>query len=324
MEVADNDDENIKYLLQQQFEPCEDPKNKTKKCTLNKTHRHCKLCNKHFTKPYNCKRHYLQSHKKRLQRFQDQKIFPCKCKHPGITDNSHSHYHCPFCDCHASRTQRLFHHLKKHKSTNDNNLDGNRNEDYIGAGSMDNNTGNEEDMEIGNDTHEEPVEKNDHCTDKNDKHPDKDSLNNSTPRSKRQLNKTVNCEECGKQMKANNLQRHLRTIHNMETQVDSVCVDDKNGVYMVRKSEKGGVWYPLHVKKCLYGATDVAVFCEDSRCKTMMNVANRSGIRGLECRHLQMVGKNTEYPPEEDLDPNVLEELGAIGKFKLLQPDRIQ
>nr|XP_039268649.1 uncharacterized protein LOC120343514 [Styela clava] len=144
-------------------------------------------------------------------------------------------------------------------------------------------------------------------------------------KSRRVLEKMITCPVCRKEMCSRSLPRHYRNIHNKEIENVVYCVDKIRGLYMVRRSSKGGVFYPIHIKKNLSKISlDFGVDCEDSACRDYMYMAWRSGMTGAECRHLRLVGVDTKYPESETLNDTYLSELSIDGKYKIIKPTKIE
>ena len=55
-----------------------------------------------------------------------------------------------------------------------------------------------------------------------------------------------------------------------------------------------------------------------------MEVTQRSGLRCVECRHLQLVGNTSEYPNIVSLNENDLWDLSHNGQHKLLKIEKIE
>jgi len=60
----------------------------------------------------------------------------------------------------------------------------------------------------------------------------------------------VTCDICQITLREDYLKR--QTKHQKSMQSDSICVDEKNAIFMVMKS-KSGVPFPIHVQKLLHG-----------------------------------------------------------------------
>ena len=96
---------------------------------------------------------------------------------------------------------------------------------------------------------------------------------------------------------------------------------------MVTRSSKGGINYPIHVKKLLHqqdSHDSIGVFCEDESCRTYMEVVQRSGLRCVECQHLQLVGNTSKYLKMVPLSEDDLWDLSHNGQHKLLKIERIE
>lgn len=132
--------------------------------------------------------------------------------------------------------------------------------------------------------------------------------------SRRAIPEMKECSICGKSMRQKNLARHYRDIHEKEIVNVATCVDEDNGIFLVRNSSRGGVGYPLHVKKVM-GSENVGIQCEKSECMDYMRVAWRSGIKTAECKHLQEAGKNPVFSESIVLSPEAIEDLSPSGEL---------
>ena len=56
------------------------------------------------------------------------------------------------------------------------------------------------------------------------------------------------CEEYGLVMNENNLKRHHLKKHGVYKTVSAICCDANDGIYMVKRSSRGGIGYPIHVQ----------------------------------------------------------------------------
>ena len=93
---------------------------------------------------------------------------------------------------------------------------------------------------------------------------------------------------------------------------------------MVRRSQQGGVGFPIHVQKVVNSTKDGNKnVCELQSCRDEMEIASRSGMKGRECQNLSIVN-NAFYPPDVQLDISKLNELSASGVFKVLKNETIQ
>ena len=115
-------------------------------------------------------------------------------------------------------------------------------------------------------------------------------------------------------------------MHQEEITPQSVCVDEKKGIFMVRKSMNGGVAFPIHVRKMNsngVGCDETNIFCENEPCRTYMNVAWRSGMPAAECHHLRNVATHSVYQKELNLNEDDLRDLSNNGSYKILKDERI-
>lgn len=88
--------------------------------------------------------------------------------------------------------------------------------------------------------------------------------------SSRNTQDRVTCEMCSMTLPKCSLKRHIEQHHGEDTKAYGICVDSENGVYMVRK-ENRGVNFPCHVKKKVCDAVTKEVLCEIAGCFQMCN-----------------------------------------------------
>lgn len=261
------------------------------------SHKHCKLCVKSFDNDYKCRRHFMEAHLSRVVVINDQSCYPCKLTHdePGC---GRAHYHCPLCEKKVINRSRFIKHYEGHAKPQKINVNTTSSMPSIPEREV-------SEDEFGNSTEKEQ--------------PDE-------PKPKRQKSERKECPVCTKVMDVRSLPRHQREIHK-EIYPTNVCVDEKRGLYMVRKSSHGGVAYPLHVQKCILSPSDIdtkrSPFCENDSCRVYMEVAWRSGMNAVECQHIREVGVNTVYKEQVELQENDLRDLSPDGRLKILKEERI-
>eukprot|EP00112_Aurelia_sp_Birch-Aquarium-sp1_P019165 Seg469.5 transcript_id=Seg469.5/GoldUCD/mRNA.D3Y31 product="hypothetical protein" protein_id=Seg469.5/GoldUCD/D3Y31 len=113
------------------------------------------------------------------------------------------------------------------------------------------------------------------------------------------------------------MKRHCLIKHNLDPTYNAVCYDAGEGIYMVRKSKREGIGYPLHVQKVVNSLDDKVVACEEESCRNEMQIASRSKMKGRECYHLMQVN-NAYFPTEVELNEECLEEICDSGMYKAL------
>ena len=269
---------------------------------MSNKHKHCKLCNKAFTTPFRCKRHFIQSHVNRAVPYYGNYCYPCKLSHDNLGKSERFHFHCPVCQCTILNRDPFIKHLKLHESKETPQTHGDL--------EMDNKRGSKENA-ITKDCEE------DGSTAGNGKYSDED-----TTISRGTIPEMKECSICGKSMRQKSLARHYRDIHDKEIVSVATCVDKDNGIFLVRNSSRGGVRYPVHVKKVM-DSENAGVQCEKSECMDYMRAAWRSGIPTAECKHLQEVGKNPVFPESVILSPETIEDLSPSGEYRMLTEERI-
>ncbi len=112
------------------------------------------------------------------------------------------------------------------------------------------------------------------------KSPESRSLRQRPPKVNKSL---VKCpyNECGRDLHLNSLSSHIRTQHqstnlqiNQSRYLNRVSVDQRNGIYLVRK-QWHGVDYPIH---CQFMITRPAsIQCSSSICRQYAETSIRSG-----------------------------------------------
>lgn len=271
-------------------------------CAMSNKHKHCKLCCKTFTTPFRCQRHFIQSHVNRAVPYHGKFCFPCKLSHDNLGKSERFHFHCPVCQCTIINRDPFIKHLKHH--------DSNETPQTHGDCEMDNKRESEENAINKDDDEDGSSVDQEECS------------NEDSTISRRAIPEMKECSICGKSMHQKSLARHYRDIHDKEIVSVATCVDEVKGIFLVRNSSRGGVGYPVHVRKVM-GTENVGIQCEKSECMDYMRVAWRSGITTAECKHLQEVGKNPVFPEAIVLSPETIEDLSPSGKYRMLTEERI-
>ena len=102
----------------------------------------------------------------------------------------------------------------------------------------------------------------------------------------------------------------------------ALCCDQERELYMVRKNQKGGIGYPVHVQKSIHCSKSISVDCGDLKCKIEMQLACRANMTGRRCRHLLQVN-NGNYPDRIILLDSKICELGEENPLRLLTGETI-
>ncbi|XP_054591253.2 uncharacterized protein [Nothobranchius furzeri] len=89
-----------------------------------------------------------------------------------------------------------------------------------------------------------------------------------------------------------NLKAHIQRRHSSITQditanryLQSVCTDNKRGIFAVVMTFKGPAHY-IHVQKCTWGEKP-QITCQLDKCNRQYKYAHRSGQVGFDCQHIQ-------------------------------------
>ena len=143
----------------------------------------------------------------------------------------------------------------------------------------------------------------------------------SEPKIKRTASSLVSCHLCGNLMLKKNLERQSVTAHN-SISTTAVCCDQERGLYMVRKNQKGGIGYLVHVQKGIHCSKSTSVDCGDLKCKVEMKLASRAKMTGRECRHLLQVDNASFLDRPIRIDARI-SEVGQENCYKLLKSETI-
>ncbi len=135
------------------------------------------------------------------------------------------------------------------------------------------------------------------------------------------------CETCLKHFSSKkSLRNHIKYIHvttdyiNANRFLHGVCVDPRQGLYLVRRSFSG-TSHPIHVFHSF--GVNGGFSCELDECREFSKTARRSGNPNFMCCHLKSVQYVLEpFKPPPAMSRTVLEEL--IGKVKWLKQSREQ
>ena len=128
---------------------------------------------------------------------------------------------------------------------------------------------------------------------------DKDSFSGRA-QTKKPTAHSVICSVCNLTMHPKSLNRHLKEMHNTEFTPSCICVDKSEGIYFVRQSMKGGIFYRTHVQKKV-SADSATMLCEEKSCADYFSLAKRSALPTVECIHLQLCSKCPQYTQEADV-----------------------
>ncbi|KAL0992621.1 hypothetical protein UPYG_G00095870 [Umbra pygmaea] len=119
------------------------------------------------------------------------------------------------------------------------------------------------------------------------------NLDNPPCRVRRAKLPTVLCPHCNVQFQRKNIKKHFYRKHSDKavrditatSHLDAVCIDEKNGIYAVKKSFLGPL-VPLHVQKKTWGK-EHQIKCESSECQQASDFAARSGLKTFQCHHVR-------------------------------------
>eukprot|EP00794_Sanderia_malayensis_P020974 gene20974-23031_t len=123
-------------------------------------------------------------------------------------------------------------------------------------------------------------------------------------------------------MQCQNINRHMKTAHNKTLQYSAICCEQVTGLYMVRKSQRGGINYPCHVQKIINADGSNKMECGVVTCREEMLIAARSGMQARKCAHL-LKANNAHFPKNVDLTDDQLQQLSFNGKRKVLSNETI-
>ena len=142
----------------------------------------------------------------------------------------------------------------------------------------------------------------------------------------RQQLQKVKCpyHKCGQELHPNSLSSHICTQHqsrNLKISqsrfLNGICVDQRNGIYPVRK-QWHGVDYPIH---CQFMVTPPAsIQCSSQVCRQYAETSIRSGQSGFLCDHLQ----STHFLKPASNSLLLTEKLDFItNTVKWIKPERV-
>ena len=107
------------------------------------------------------------------------------------------------------------------------------------------------------------------------------------------------CDRCGKGILQKNLKRHQKCVHegkkvrSHKPGRGGICVDSKQGIYMVPKSVQGNQ-HPIHVQYCVSKAVQ-KVTCQLDECVSLMRNATGPTVY---CRHVEYISR-ADTPPNQ-------------------------
>ena len=132
------------------------------------------------------------------------------------------------------------------------------------------------------------------------------------------------CSICNKSIHKNSLKRHITSIHKQIVIPRAFCVDKINGIFLVKRSNHGGVPHFIHVQKLLHGNATKLLDCKDQQCLIRMRAAALGNVSALECKHMKIIDDSTAYPEEITLTETSLRQLSSEGTYKLLTSKTIE
>lgn len=123
----------------------------------------------------------------------------------------------------------------------------------------------------------------------------------------------VQCPQCPLVLYKKNLFLHVQRKHGQEKDITakshlkSTCVDQRNGLYAVRKTSRG-FSVPVHVQRKTWGQQHT-MRCEMEACRKFHLLAPQSGLSHSLCRHIRSLDYCDATASHEQLDHQVLQEM---------------
>ena len=107
----------------------------------------------------------------------------------------------------------------------------------------------------------------------------------------------IRCSECGQEVVKKNMKVHVQRKHNKSKKFldhtsfyPGICVDERQGIYMVSKSRQGQI-QPIHVQKHTTDPNCQKLACNQRLCMDLTSIAHRAGKASYECPHLLSISK---------------------------------
>uniref|UniRef100_A0A1A7WPI3 Si:dkeyp-117b11.2 n=2 Tax=Iconisemion striatum TaxID=60296 RepID=A0A1A7WPI3_9TELE len=132
--------------------------------------------------------------------------------------------------------------------------------------------------------------------------------------------KMAKCPHCALILYQKNLTLHIQRKHTNEKDINasfhlkSVCVDQVNGIFAVRKVSAHGFSTPVHVQRKTWGKQQQTK-CELEECQQFHLLAQRSGLTHCLCEHIRSLDYSGKTAREEILKTEVLEEMMSAHFF---------
>uniref|UniRef100_A0A3B3BZI3 Uncharacterized LOC112141289 n=1 Tax=Oryzias melastigma TaxID=30732 RepID=A0A3B3BZI3_ORYME len=123
----------------------------------------------------------------------------------------------------------------------------------------------------------------------------------------------IKCPHCPLSLYKQNLAVHIKRMHTQledvtaSSHLKTVCVDQINGIYAVRKTSHG-FSVPVHVQRKTWGQ-DQHTKCELEDCRQYHLLARRSGLPHSMCHHVRSVDYCSATATGEPLQQQVLDEM---------------
>ncbi|XP_035850135.1 uncharacterized protein LOC116053426 [Sander lucioperca] len=233
------------------------------RCTVCCTDHHCPLCPTSIYKP-RCRAKVLQHMEVHVKNgIQHEDFFITKC-HWACRSGSSGHFHCPFCLKTTIKRQAILRHLQICRPPlHDAQLDADADCREMGINSQ------TEECKAGSvnlphlSTDKLPVPVHDsEIQGQRDpaKRPQDPPMDNPPCSVSRAKLPNVLCPHCNVQFRRKNIKKHIYRQHTdkavrditANSHLDAVCIDEKNGIYAVKKLFLGP-FMPLHVQKKTWG-----------------------------------------------------------------------
>ena len=255
----------------------------------------CPYCNKnHVEFKYRSVflRHIRQSHVQHCVVFQNELVISCKCNVKGS-----NHYHCPNCSYCSTKVTQFCQHIKKQHR-----LYAEKWKDLKKSPQADNQASNNISVS------------------KESTNKDEESINNNSANKNENTTKTDVPQDSENDMKDSLNKPDVLSNKTDKTKYSGgVCVDREEGIFLVRRSQHGGIAYPWNFVR---NGNRQTKQCEVSACKIEMQLAMNSGLPFWDCSHMKDASSPIfqTYPP---LDYKVVNDLGNTGSYRALKESTV-
>ena len=141
------------------------------------------------------------------------------------------------------------------------------------------------------------------------------------PKAKTNKYNKAACSECNSLITEINIKRYMLNVHDIDTAVCGICVDQNESIFMVRHNPRGKV-NSVHYQMKIQGQ-NTNVMCEVTDCINAIQDATRSNINHFECTRIKSISKSIGHQQTNQLKDDDLENVSSSGQFYMFSDTSI-